>query len=92
VYPLVPPIGIQATYDASKGIIRIHVNRAPGPRACIVEVSQDPAGPGPWKRLPGFGAFQKLAGYAPGTYWIRVATARATELSDFAGPVAVIVK
>jgi hypothetical protein len=92
MYPLVAPLGIQATYDAAKGIIQIRVSRAPGPRACVVEVSADPAGPGTWKRLPGFGALQKLTGYTPGTYWIRAATARATELSDFAGPVAVIVK
>src|SRR5215203_727482 len=81
-----------AAFDAVKGRVQIHVNKAPGMQACVVEVSPDPAGASSWQRLPGFGAVHKLSGYAPGTYWVRAASARANQISDFAGPVSVIVR
>jgi hypothetical protein len=91
-HPLTAPLGIEATYDSAKGLIGIRVNKAPGLNACVVEVSPEPVGPGTWKRLDGFGGLRKLSGYPVGTHWLRAASARATEVSEFTSPVSVIVK
>jgi hypothetical protein len=88
-YALVAPVGIDATLDAAKGRLQIHVHKVPGMKGCVVEVSPNPADPASWHRLPGFGAVHKLSGYAPGTYWVRSASARASELSEFTAPVPV---
>jgi hypothetical protein len=91
-HALAAPTGIDAAFDTAKGRLQIHVNKAPGMQACVVEVSSDPTGSAPWHRLPGIGAVHKLSGYAPGTYWVRAASARANEISEFTGPVPVVVK
>jgi hypothetical protein len=91
-YALAAPLGVEAVYNVIKERIRIHVNKTPGTYACVVEISQNPHDPASWKRLPGIGAVHNLSGYAPGTYWVRAASARANEVSEFTGPVAVIVK
>jgi hypothetical protein len=91
-HPLTAPLGIEATYDIAKGLIAIRVNKAPGLNACVIEVSSEPVGPDTWKRLDGFGGLRKLSDYPAGTHWLRAASARATEVSDFTSPVSVIVK
>jgi hypothetical protein len=91
-HAFVAPLGVDATFDAAKGRVHIHVNKAPGMQASVVEVSSDPRDPAGWRRLPGFGAIHKLSGYAPGTCWVRAASARANEISDFTEPVPVMVK
>jgi hypothetical protein len=91
-YALAAPLAVVPTYDVVKGQITINVQRAPGINHCVVEISPDPAGPNTWTRLPGFGGRKKLTGYAPGTYWVRAASARANAFSDFTGPVSVIVR
>lgn len=91
-YALNAPLGVVAKFDARKNLLRVHVQRAPGTRTCIIEISTDPADPAGWRRLPGVGAVQRLSGYAPGTYWVRAASTRANEQSSFTTPVAVIVK
>jgi hypothetical protein len=91
-YVLAAPLGVEASFDAVKGQLRVRVLKAPGMQASVVEVSANPADPAAWQRLAGFGALHKLRGYAPGTYWVRAASARANEMSDFTEPVPVIVK
>jgi hypothetical protein len=91
-HPLVTPLGVTVTYDAKKALIRIHVHRAAGDHACIVEISPDPIAPGSFKRLTGNAAKRNLAGYAPGTWWVHAAVSNAAEESGFTTPVAVIVK
>jgi hypothetical protein len=91
-YVLTQPAQVEARFDAVKSQIRLHVKQAPGMQACVVDVSPDPVGPATWTRLPGVGARQVLSGYAPGTYWVRAASVRASEQSEFTGPVSVIVK
>jgi hypothetical protein len=63
-----------------------------GKRQCAIEISPDPAGPATFKRLDGTGMTRALQGHAAGTWWVRAATLRAKEQSDWFGPVAVIVK
>jgi hypothetical protein len=91
-YVLAAPLGIEVSFDAVKEQILVRVNKAPGMQASVVEVSSNLADPTAWKRLPGIGALHKLRGYPPGTHWVRAASARANEISDFTEPVPVIVK
>jgi hypothetical protein len=55
-------------------------------------VAPDPIGPATYVELPGHGRVQRVAGYAPGTYWVRACTVRATARSAWVGPISVIVK
>ena len=87
-----PPINIEAKYDAAKDVLRIHVLYASGQHQCAIEISPDPATPGSYTRLDGTGVTQALSGYAPGTWWVRAATLRSKERSEWFGPVAVVVK
>lgn len=87
-----PPADIEAKYDAARGVLRIHVLYALGHQPCVIELSPDPAAPGSYTRLDGTGVTRALEGYAPGTWWVRAATLRATGRSDWFGPVAVVVK
>jgi hypothetical protein len=91
-HTLLTPLGVTATYDAKKELIRVHVHRAAGRHACIVEISPDPIAPGSFKRLVGNAAQRNLAGYAPGTWWVHAATSNAGAESGFTTPVSVIVK
>jgi hypothetical protein len=91
-YPLVAPVGLDATFDLIKSLIQIHITKTPGERTFLVEISSDPIGPATWKRLPGTGAVQELSGYGPGLYWVRAASVRAKAQSDYTAPVAVLVK
>jgi hypothetical protein len=91
-HALLVPLGVTASYDARKAIIRVHVHRAGGEHPCIVEISPDPIAPGSFKRLQGNAAKRNLAGYAPGTWWVRAATSNAHGESGFTDPVAIIVK
>ena len=90
-YALAAPLAINVKYDVLEGLLHVHVKRAPGMSACIVEISQTPNDPASWKRLLGISAVHKLSGYAPGTYWVRAACVRANEMSEFTVPVSVIV-
>lgn len=58
----------------------------------VVDISADPTNPNSWTRLQGIGTVHTLSGYAPGTYWVRAASVRANEQSEFTSPVSVIVK
>jgi hypothetical protein len=91
-HTLVPPVEVSARFDTVKSLLRIYVKQAPGKQACVVDVSQNPADPASWKRIPGIGANRALPGYAPGTYWLRAASVRASEQSDFTTPIPVVVK
>lgn len=91
-HELAPPLAVEARYDLAKSLIRITVRLPPGAGGCITEISTDPSDPTKWQRLKGMGARHALSGYAPGTYWLRAATMKAAEESEFTGPVAVVVK
>jgi hypothetical protein len=87
-----PPVNIEARYDAAKDVLRIHVIYTSGQHQCAIEISPDPVTPDSYKRLDGTGVTQALSGYAPGTYWVRAASVRSKNRSDWFGPVAVVVK
>lgn len=91
VYNLTMPISVTAFYDHASGLIHVHVKNAPGMRASIVEIGTDPNGP-TWTQAKGVGAKRELAGYPPGNYWVRAASARGNDQSDFTAPVAVVSK
>ena len=86
-YPLAAPLSVTAAFDPKTELIKIEVKQAPGMLACFIEISADSV---TWKRLPGIAASQSVSGYAPGTYWVRAASARGAAESGFTGPVAVI--
>jgi hypothetical protein len=87
-----PPAGIEAKYDVAREVLRLHVLYTSGHQPCLIEISPDPATPESYVRLDGTGVTRKLAGYAPGTWWIRAATLRAKGRSEWFGPVPVVVK
>jgi hypothetical protein len=90
---LVAPSSILVVFDPKVAVIDIHVRYPRGVRAqCVIAVSPDPIGPATYVELPGHGRVQRLAGYAPGTYWVRACTVRATARSAWVGPISVIVK
>jgi hypothetical protein len=92
VYVLAMPLAVLVKYDVVKELIRIHVKRAPGLRAVRIQISPDPITATSFVDLLGDGATAALAGYAPGTWWVRAASIRARECSDWTTPVSVIVK
>jgi hypothetical protein len=91
-YSVVTPISLLVNFDRIKERIDILVKHAPGMHACHVELSSDPVGPATWKRLEGIAAEYHLAGYAPGTWWVRARSVRGAEVSDWTDLVSVIVK
>jgi hypothetical protein len=91
-HALVPPLAIRARFDLVKSLLRISVKQAPGMQACVIDVSQNPSDPTSWKRIAGIGASRSLPGYASGTYWLRAASVRASEQSDFTMPISVVIK
>jgi hypothetical protein len=88
----VMPTGILWSYDHKTDLLHLHVKYAGKARESVVEISTDPIGAATYKRLDGHGAKRALAGYAPGTYWVRAATSLAGGISAWFGPVAVVVK
>jgi hypothetical protein len=91
-HDIAPPVGVRARFDAGANVLRIEVDQAPGIKTYLVEVSTNPNDPTSWKRIPGTGVRRKLSDLAPGVYWIRAASARASEESEFTSPIAVTVK
>lgn len=91
-YDLLVPTEVQVRFDPVKGQVRIHVKLGPGLHNAVVDISTTPGDPASWTRLQGIGTIHTLSGYAPGTYWVRAATVRSTEQSEFTSPVSVIVK
>jgi hypothetical protein len=91
---LIPPTGILATHDPGQGTLEIHVGYPKERRAhrCVIAISGEPGGIGAYQELDGYGRRRSLPGYAPGTYYIRACTLRATKRSAWVGPVVVVVK
>ena len=89
---LAMPLAVIVKYDVVKALVRIHVKRAPGLRSVRIQISPDPITATSWVDLEGDGAMAALAGYAPGTWWVRAAHVRARERSELTTPVSVIVK
>jgi hypothetical protein len=92
IYSLAMPISVSVKWDVERRLIRIRVQRAPGLRAVRIEISPDPMTATSFMELDGDGSTAALAGYAPGTYWVRAAMVRARERSELTTPVSVIVK
>ena len=90
-YEIAPPTEVRARFDGARNTIRIQVLRAPGMRSFVIEFSSD-VEPRTWTRLPGLGSRRAVANLAPGTYWIRAASVRANEQSEFSAPIAVTVR
>ena len=90
-YEIAPPTEVRARFDSARNTIRIQVLRAPGMRSFVIEFSSD-VEPRTWTRLPGLGSRRAVANLAPGTYWIRAASVRANEQSEFSAPIAVTVR
>jgi hypothetical protein len=84
--------GVKAAFDAALGVIDIEVLHPAGVTRCLLEFSPDPVTPTSWQRVAGDGLRRKLSGFAPGTYWFRAATVRASAQSAFTTPIAVVVK
>ena len=83
------PTNLEARYDPKKKVIRAHVILPEGMRACRLEIAS--AAEGPYKEVVGVAARRTLSGYAAGTYWLKAATLKGEEQSEFFGPVSVIV-
>lgn len=91
-YGIAAPTEVRARFDSARGLLRIHVPRAPGMRTVVIEISSDAAEPRTWSRLPGVGFRREVANLAPGTHWVRAASVRASEQSEFSAPIAVTVR
>jgi hypothetical protein len=91
IHALTMPLGVIVKWDAKKDLIRIRVERPEGLRTVRLEISTDPITATSWKEFIGDGATAALAGYPPGTYWVRAAMVRARERSEYTVPVSVIV-
>jgi len=90
---LVIPSKIDLRYDLLQALLHVHVKwSTPGTHRCVIEISPTPGDPASWVRLDGTGVKRALTGYAPGTWYLRAATAQAQEHSKWAGPFAVVVK
>jgi hypothetical protein len=92
IHPLLMPVGIVMTFNAKMDYIRIHVHRAKGALVVATQVTQDPSNAASWKELDGYGAIHLVHNPAPGTWWARAASKKASAMSDFTTPVSVIVK
>jgi hypothetical protein len=90
-YALAMPISVGVVWDALSRLLRIRVTRAPGLRSVRLEISPDPITATSFAEIPGDGALAALPGYLPGTYWVRAASLRARERSEFTAPVSVVV-
>jgi hypothetical protein len=92
IHPLAMPIAVLFTYNPKKNWLRVHVRRAPGMLATLVEVSPDPITATSWVVLEGVGALRTIPNPAKGTWWARAQSLTAKAQSDFTTPVSVIVK
>lgn len=91
-YSFAMPISVSLKQDLNKGLLRIHVHRAPGMKNCCVETSTDPTNPALWKELDGDGAIHLIPNPPPGTLWVRAATRGKSVKSEFTAPVSIVVK
>ena len=91
-HPMVPPHDLKAEFDYKKNFLLIRVKKAKGMQAAYVEISPDPVGPNTYKRLDGIGNTHEVKDYPPGTYWIRTASVRGSEMSPWLGPISVTIK
>jgi hypothetical protein len=91
-HALLPPLGLDATFDPARHAVLVEVTMPPGKATCLVEVSTNPADPASWRRVPGHGARRSISGYAPGTYWFRALCTRGNDDSDYIDAVSVQVR
>ena len=91
-HPLAMPIRVDLTYNPKKDILKAHVIRPAGMRACVVQLSTDPTNPALWVEQAGNGAVHLAPHPTKGTWWARAACKTAKGMSDFTTPVSVIVK
>jgi hypothetical protein len=88
---LAPPSAVVATYDRGKSMVHVHVKYPWRNARCVIEMTSAPNGEGPFTRLEGSGVTRKLPHLAPGVWWFRAATLRATMQSEWSESVAVVV-
>jgi hypothetical protein len=88
---LAMPLAVDVTQDLKKKLVRIHVTRAPGMRAVVVQTSTDPSNPASWQELVGHGAVHTIPNPPPGTLHVRAASKTARAQSDFTTPVSIVV-
>jgi hypothetical protein len=91
-YALAIPLGILLKQDFQRHLLRLHVQRAPGNRACVVQVSRDPITSTSWSELDGDGLVREILDPNPGLWWARAAHKRARATSDFCEPVPITIK
>jgi len=92
INPLVMPLGVDLAFDPMRDRLRILVERAPGMRTVVVQISPDPITATSWKELDGNGAVHLVPSPASGTWWARAASRTAKGTSDFTAPVSVLVR
>jgi hypothetical protein len=86
------PLGLDFLYNTRKDQARIHVHRAPGMDAVVVQYSVDPITATSWVELDGCGAIHILPPLNAGTYWARAASKTARATSAWTIPVSLIIK
>ncbi len=91
-YVFARPLGIVVKHNVAKGVLRIHVQRAPGAHSLCVQVSRNAADPEAWSELAGDGAIHEIQNPEPGTWSVRAQSRSAKARSEFTEPVTVIVK
>jgi hypothetical protein len=91
-YPLAIPLGIELKQDFKKHLLRLHVQKAPGMRLAVVQISHDPITATSWEDLPGGGLVREIQSPTPGLLWARAAHKRARATSDFCAPVPITIK
>jgi hypothetical protein len=86
---LLPPVTVTAKSGKKlKGSILVHATRLPGLFKYICAISVDPITATSWTVLPGTPSKRTLTGLVSGQgYWIRYATERGVNRSDWSAPV-----
>ena len=91
-HALAIPLGIDLKQDFKKHLLRLHVQKAPGLRTCVVQVSRDPITATSWEELAGEGLVREIPNLAPGLLYARAAHKKARATSDFCAPVSIAIK
>jgi hypothetical protein len=91
-HALAIPLGVLLKQDFKKHLLRIHVQRAPGMKTAVVQVSRDPITATSWEELGGEGLVREIPSPAPGIWYARAAHKRARATSDFTAPATLVVK
>jgi hypothetical protein len=89
---LAMPLAIEMKQDLKRGLVRIHVVRAPGMTSHSTQVSPDPTNPALWKELDGDSVNHTIVNPTPGNLWARASARTGTGTSAYTAPVLLVVK